>query len=451
MRTIKSITRRKIIEPLYLWTCRSPKLRYWKELEKTQFLSEEYLREIQWRRLKEILGFVWKSNSFYNKRFQEAGLTPEDIRHPEDLRRLPILTKSDIRNNTPAMISNGYDIEKLQKAKTGGSTGKALELYFTEECSQLRNACGRRHDRWTGWEPGEPIAACWGNPHLPKTIKEKLRHSLLQPIICLDTMNVNDTSVAAFIEGWQRIKPTLLFGHAHSLFILSQYLQNWNIESLRPKGIISTSMMLIPTERKLIETVFGIKVTDRYGCEEVSLIGCECEKHEGMHLNIEHLFIEFIMDDGTPAADGELGKIVVTDLMNRAMPLIRYQVEDMGMPTNRKCSCGRGLPLMESLAGRVADFLIKHDGTKVAGISLIENTLTKIPGIEQMQIVQEAIDTLQINLVPGKLYNSATEQELKNYFKTLFGLSTVIKINLFNLIKPEKSGKFRFTICKIQN
>jgi len=338
----------------------------------------------------------------------------------------------------------------LQKAKTGGSTGKALELYFTEECSELRNACARRHDCWTGWRPGEPIAACWGNPKLPATFRQRLKFNLLQPYFYLDTMRVDEQAVRTFADRWRKVKPALLYGHAHSLFLLAESLRDLKISLPAPKGILSTSMMLIPSERAVIEEVFGMKVTDRYGCEEVSLIGCECERHEGMHLNIEHLIIEFLRDDGSPAAPGEPGRIVVTDLMNRAMPFIRYEVEDVGVPSLKTCSCGRGLPLMEQVTGRVADFLIKPDGSRVAGVSLIENTLTDIPGIRQMQIVQEAIDDILLRIVPGDDCTPETSDRLLRYFQNLFG--EMVRFNIENVaeLKPESSGKYRFSICKVK-
>ena len=216
-----------------------------------------------------------------------------------------------------------------------------------------------------------------------------------------------------------------------------------------PKGILSTSMMLVPHERLIIEDVFGVEVTDRYGCEEVSLIASECERHEGMHLNVEHLYIEFIKDDGSPARPGEMGRIIVTDLMNKAMPIIRYQVEDMGVPSDKKCSCGRGLPLMERIVGRTADFLIRRDGSRVAGISLIENTLTKIPGISQMQIIQEALGKFVINIVRGSNYTDATRQALIKYLYDLFGDHIQIDLIPTNVINPEASGKYRFTICRL--
>src|SRR6185436_11340307 len=161
------------------------------------------------------------------------------------------------------------------------------------------------------------------------------------------------------------------------------------LREIRPAAIIASSMMLLPHERAVIERVFDVKVTDLYGCEEVGLIASECERHEGLHINAEQVLVEILREDGTPAGPGETGAVVVTDLLNRAMPFIRYRMEDMAEAAAQKCSCGRGLPTLRRVVGRIADFLKRRDGSRVAGISLIENTLTKIPGIDQMQIVQD--------------------------------------------------------------
>jgi phenylacetate-CoA ligase len=377
------------------------------------------------------------------------GVNPTSISGPADLVKLPILSKTDVRLNSDNMFSRGFQKDQLHRAKTGGSTGRALDLYFTEECSELRNACARRHDCWAGWNPGEPIAACWGNPKYPKTIKDKLKFNLLQPYIYLDTMHVDEASIRKFLDQWRKIKPTLLYGHAHSIYQLAESIKKLEIDPPHPKGILSTSMMLIPSERKGIEAVFGLKVTDRYGCEEVSLIASECEKHHGMHLNTEHLVIEFLRDDGTPVAPGEPGRIVVTDLMNKAMPLIRYAVEDIGVPSDRICTCGRGLPLMEHVTGRVADFLLKTDGSKVAGVSLIENTLTAFTGIDQMQIIQEDLKRIILKIVPGIGYGPQEKKRLLDYLHYVFGLQVNIELEEVSTVFPEPSGKYRFSICKV--
>ncbi len=440
--------RRNIFEPLFLLKSKSPRLAYWQHLEKTQYYSLEQLKEVQWSRLKDIWQYLWQNNVFYRQRFLDAGLQIQDLRTIEDIRNLPILTKKEVRDQQGAMISKGYSQEKLLHFKTGGSTGKALDLYLTEECSEFRNACARRHDRWAGWEPGEPIGAVWGNPKLSVTLKEKLQHYLIQPFIYLDTISVSSASVKEFAIKWQKVKPTLLYGHAHSLFLLAQYLRDIGSYEIKPKGILSTSMMLLTHERELIEKVFSCKVKDRYGCEEVSLIGCECEKHTGLHMNIEHLVIEFIKDDGKYAFSGEPGRIIVTDLMNFAMPLVRYEVEDVGVPLDTKCSCGRGLPLMGKVAGRVADFLVCKNGDKVAGISLIENTLTKMAGIDQMQIIQNSINEMVLNIVPGRGFTGLVQSNLLDYFKRVFP-GTSVTVKRVKEILPEVSGKYRFSICRI--
>jgi len=448
---LSALFRRKIMEPLQSVIFGSIIRRYWLEIEKTQYKSYKELLKIQQKRLQSIIEYAYQNNHFYKERFNDSNIDPYSLSFPDDIKRIPIVTKNDIRRNKQLLISDEYSIDSLLHFKTGGSTGKALDIFITEECSEMRFACARRHDRWAGWEPGEPIGAVWGNPELPKDLKQKLKNWLLYPVIYLDTMQVTNASVIKFAKEWNKTKPSLLFGHAHSIYILAQYIKKLSIEEITPKGIISSSMMLLPNERKVIENVFGIRVTDRYGCEEVSLIASECERHDGMHLNIEHLYIEFLNENGGDAKPGEEGMIIVTDLMNKAMPFIRYKVEDVGVPLDRLCPCGRGLPLMDKVTGRVADFLIKKDGTKVAGVSLIENTLTKIPGIDQMQIVQKSLNLIMLNIVAGRGFDEEKRQELISYFEDLLGNETKIELNFVPEIKPDRTGKFRFSICKVIN
>src|SRR5262249_36059664 len=141
----------------------------------------------------------------------------------------------------------------------------------------------------------------------------------------------------------------------------------------RPRGILAAAMVLHDWERRTIEAVFDCPVTNRYGCEEVSLIACECERHDGLHINADGVYVEVLRHDGTPAAPGEAGAVVVTALANRAMPILRYQVGDMAVASDRCCPCGRGLPLLECIEGRVADYVVTPSGQLISGISLTEN------------------------------------------------------------------------------
>jgi phenylacetate-CoA ligase len=190
-------------------------------------------------------------------------------------------------------------------------------------------------------------------------------------------------------------------------------------------------------------------VTDRYGCEEVGLIGCECERHDGMHLTAEHLLVECVRDDGTPASPGEEGYLVLTGLVDRAMPLIRYRIEDRGILTDRPCPCGRGLPLLERVTGRTADFLVRADGALIAGVSLVERTLTAIPGLEQMQIVQEAIGRFSLMTVAAGESTREAEEALKSEIRSVFGRDVDVQVEWVERIPQETSGKYRFSISKV--
>jgi phenylacetate-CoA ligase len=262
-------------------------------------------------------------------------------------------------------------------------------------------------------------------------------------------MEIHEASLQRFLDSARRPAPFVLQGHAHSIFIVARWLETRGHRSLRPRGIIATSMMLLRPERDTIERVFGCAVTDRYGCEEVGLIACECPEHRGMHLNVDHLVVECLREDGTPAGPGEEGALVLTDLMNRGMPLIRYRIEDVGVRSDRICPCGRGLPLLERLSGRTADFLVRADGSLVAGVSLVERTLTALPGIEQMQIVQEAIDTFRLRLVRADGYSSDTEDALRREFRTVFGDSIRVTVDAVDSLTQDPSGKYRFSITQV--
>ncbi|MBD3656213.1 hypothetical protein [Marinobacter sp.] len=440
---------RHLFYPLWDIKDRSQRLREWQALEKQQWWPADRLRMLQWERLQKLLAYSAEHSPFYRDLFQAHGVSPETFQNPDDLLRIPVTTKSDIRNNLDRFISDEFDRAQLVSAKTGGSTGVSLQLFFDEACQERRNAAQLLADRWSGWDLGMKKAAVWGNPPVAETLKQKLRHHLLDRTIYLDTMNLNDTTMGDFVQRWWLEQPGAVFGHAHSIFIFACYLRDQGITDLRPKGIVATSMMLLDHERKVIEQVFDCAVTNRYGCEEVGLIACECERHDGMHLNIPHVYVEFLDGDNKPVKPGEPGKIVVTDLNNFAMPLIRYRVEDVGVYRERACSCGRGLPILERLEGRVADFLKLPDGGQVAGISLVERTLTKVAGIEQMQLIQEAKDLIVINRVRGKEYSEDTDKKIIEAVREVFGDQVNLAINDVIQISQEPSGKYRFSICRV--
>ncbi len=421
------------------------RLREARALDASQWWEPERLRALQLERLQRIVDYAWRQCAFYR---QHWGVQPR-IESIEDLRALPLVRKNDVATRLDDLIAAPYRRDTLINAKTGGSTGVSLQLYFDEDCQKKRNAAAMRTDRWAGWRPGYLVGGLWGTPPIPRTLKEHIRNTFHDRTFYLDTMRLDETSMNQFIAEMRRRRPEVLFGHAHSLYVLAQYIADSNLEVPAVRGIIATSMMLIDAERRVINRVFRTEATNRYGCEEVGLIASECEAHSGMHLNSEHVLVEFLRADGTAASDGEEGDIVLTDFSNHGMPLIRYVVGDVGVPSARRCSCGRGLPMLEHLTGRTADFLKRRDGSRVAGISLVEKSLTAIKGIAQLQIVQESFERITLNVVPGEGYGAQAAAELVAVFKREFGDDVAIEVSVMRQLVQERNSKYRFSICRI--
>ena len=441
---------RAVIAPLWAWKEKTPYLSYLGRLTRMKRRPVEEVHNEQWGRLQTLLHHAWMNCDYYGDMFRISELSPDGIHSLEDFRRLPLLTKDDIRANRDRITAHNFGRDQLVPRKTSGSTGVSLEFFTDEACSQWKRAVTITYDRWARWDLGEKVGAIWGNPESGQNWRLWLRNLLLTRHVYLDTLKMDEKSMFAYHETLIRKRPVILFGHAHSLFLFARFLDNKGLSGIHPQGIISTCMVLHDFERETIEKVFGCRVTNRYGCEEVSLIACECPEGN-MHLNCDSLIIEFIRD-GKPVAPGEPGAIVVTDLTNFGMPFIRYKVGDVGVPSAKTtCPCGCTYPIMDSLEGRVADYVVTPDGKYISGISLTENFAMHLPGVKQMQIVQERIDYLIFRIVKGESFVAQTERDIYWLARERFGEGMDCQVEYCESIQSESSGKYRFCISKISN
>jgi len=386
---------------------------------------------------------------FYRTRFDRLGLSPDAVGNFDDYRALPVLTKADIRAAGGQLLSSAHDRSRLVSKKTSGSTGVALEVFVDEASLQWKRACTLRADEWSGWRLGEPVAKVWGNPdYLRRGWRGRFRNAVLERARYLDTLKMDAAALAGFAQSLRRRPARLLFGHAHSVYLLADYLGGRGIDDIRPRGIITTAMVLHAWQRRRIEEVFRCPVTNRYGCEEVSLIACECERHDGLHINADGVYVE-ILRDGRPARPGEAGAVVVTDLTNRAMPLLRYQVGDVAVLEEGRCRCGRGLPLLQRLEGREADYVVTADGDLISGISLTENFALHVPGLAQLQIVQETVRKFMFRIVKGPDFGGQSLARIDSLVRERFGPGIVYTCAYVDAIPQEDSGKYRFCISKV--
>lgn len=443
---------RHLIAPAWARWERSPYLRHYHALQQTQFDRPAEILARQWCDLQGIVQHAYRTVPFYRQRLDEAGITPGEMRTFHDFARIPCLTKADLREQGPQLISSAYAKARLTRKTTSGSTGVSVEVVVDEEAQQFKRGATLRSDEWSGWRLGQRVAMAWGNPeYLKRGWRGWLRNALLERRRYLDTVKLDIRDLEKFTASLRRSPPGLVFGHAHSLFLVAEFLRERGGAGFRPQGIISSAMVLHSWQRQVIEEVFGCPVTNRYGCEEVSLIACECEKHNGLHVNADGLFVEVLRPDGALAAPGEPGAVVVTDLKNRAMPILRYRVGDVAALSDRVCPCGRGLPMLERLEGREADYVVTADGAMISGISLTENFAMLIPGIAQLQIVQERLEHFVLRIVRGPLFGASSQARIRELVEERFGPRATFDCEFVERIPQERSGKYRFCISKVEN
>ncbi len=418
-------------------------------LNKTQYYNDDKLKELQWDKLKKLIKHSYETVPYYRSLLDSNGIKPDSINSYDDYRKIPILTRKQISENRDLLISKEYKIEDLKKASSSGSTGEPLALYHTSDFKLWAKAHQLRNYNWCGgYEIGDRFALLWGSEiyFKLKTYLDMFENKLMNRIE-FNTFRLNEKYLLDMCKKLSKFKPKLISSYPSSLLFMSEVMLKHNI-NVSPAAIQTTSETLTQIDRKIISERFNCKVMDKYGSRETNVIACECEEQMGMHINIENTFVEFLRD-GKPVKPGEIGEIVVTNLNNYGMPLIRYAIGDLGIPLEEKCKCGRTLPLMRQLNGRESDIITTVNGDMIDSY-FFSYLLQDFKEIAYFQIVQTTLKDITLNLVMNK------EIEKKNFESKITEKINFFTNNSFDIhyeyvdnIPIEKSGKRRITISKV--
>jgi len=438
---------RRVLYPLWAAYEHPGLYSYLTEYEETQFWTPDRIRELQWTRLRRLVRFATEHCAFYKRRFREAGVSADDLREPRDLLRIPVLTKDDIREHAADLTAQGVAPGDALDNFTGGSTGAPMKFKVSRRRWASRKAMTHRHDRWCGVSIGTTIGQLWGHPTERSALsaRERFRQRLLEPAVRLNTFDAREENIERFLEGLRRNGVTHLLAYGRSLRLLAEYLISQQKQPPDLAGAITTAESLTPEERLTIEDVLRCPTFDRYGCREFSVVASQCEVRDGLHIAGEALLVEFVAGDRLAEPD-EPGAIVVTDLLNEAMPFIRYRIGDVGAPMAGACRCGRGLPRMQMLAGRITDFIHTPDGRWISGVAINTYLISRMPGVRQAQVVQEKCDHLRFRLVPMERGRDAARRFLCDRVPGIFGAAMTHEIEWVEEIKPEPSGKTLVTV-----
>lgn len=442
---------RHVAHPLWAWRDGSPRLRYLRELERSQWLDAESLQQVALARLRALLAHAVERCPWYRRQARELGLDPRAVRQPSDLLAWPVLERSHLQAHAWELVAEGWPQEDLLPYTTGGSTGAPVRFFLHAERVASRTATMWRHDRWAGWELGQRMGQVWGASRdlaPPLGARGRVRRALLDRWLQLDATHLTPEMMLAYVSLLRRLRPPVVLAYAQAAVAFARFLREQGLSTPRLRGLITSAEVLTEEDRQLIEAAFGCRVYNRYGSREVGLIASECGRGEGLHISAESVWVEFVRD-GRHVAPGELGEVLVTDLRNRALPLIRYRIGDLGSPAEGACPCGRGLPRMQMVAGRATDFLLRRDGGLVSGVTLVTYAITGLEGVGQVQLVQPSVEELVVRVVPGPGFTPAVLARLRGRLERYLGEIPGIRFELLEAIAKEPSGKYRFSISRV--
>lgn len=426
--------------------------RYLRELEQTQWLSSDELSHQQFEKALKIVHHAYYHVPFYRNKYQAVGLHPADIKSWDDYAKIPCLSKDEIKNNLLQLRAEAYN-GPIDRKYTGGSTGEVAILLKDRIATAYSRASMWRGYGWWGLKLGDKQGRFWGIPFNEVTRRKYQFIDLLMNRIRLSAYNFTNEDMGVYYYRLATFKPKFFYGYVSMIEAFSHFVQDQGLDPLAigVKVIVTTSEVLYPHQRIFIEEIFKCPVVNEYGCGELGPIAYDCP-HGSMHLSSENVYLELLDTSLNPVPVGEVGEIVSTDLHGLAMPLIRYRQSDLGQLSKAKCDCGRGLPILGNIVGRVLDFIQTPDGRRFHGMRLIyllEEMVDLGYGVRQFQVVQDRIDHIEVRIVKDQGYRNEALPWLRQRLLKLLGDAMNIDFTHVMEIPREPSGKMRVVISAL--
>ena len=334
---------------------------------------------------------------FYRRLFDEARVSPFEIKAIADLNRLPIITKKDIRQNQQWILNRKYKKTRCYRSHTSGSTGEPTWTYFDPYSwyrkkyfskIRARMACGMR------W--GEKVVILESEATRELRIKNRKLSKLflLFPVTYLSIYEDPGRLLQRLID----LQPQNVYAPPSSLFMLSQKVEQARKSIRSLKRIFTSSEYLAHPIKRHIEKSLRAKVYDIYGSTETKEIAWQCSRSDGYHINEDEVVVEVVDENGKVLPHGRPGNLVITDLQNQAMPLIRYRNQDQGLLLKKPCACGLGFSLMRPLSGRASEHICLPNGRCISPY-LFTTSIEKTRGLLQYQIIQDRNDSIKVKTI----------------------------------------------------
>lgn len=421
---------------------------YFEHLVDSDNWDAEKINQYKEEKIFEIIEYAYKHSSYYKSKYKRVGLTPSDFKSLEDLKKYPLLTKEEVRENWRGMISDEFNLKVLIPYHTSGSTGKALDFYWTYESLQYYWAVVWRGRNRFGIKKGDCHLNFTGKIVVPIEQIEPPYWRYNKPLnqYMLNMQHLTSEKIKDIVNFINSTDFNFFVGYPSIMHMLSVLIQdnNLKIENV-PKYIFSSAEKMYEYQKNEILQVFPrTNIVEHYGFSENAAAASKCIKqvyHEDFELG--HLELK----DEILTSKGYMGEMLATGYQNRAMPFIRYEIGDTGVFSKEKCSCGIQSQVILDIEGRNGDYVITPEGAKIMRFGYI---FKETSSIKECQIEQKELGSMIVRIVKRDNYGIECENKIKQAIREWISPTIKVKFEYTDLIERTKSGKFKAVISKVK-
>ena len=384
---------------------------------------------------------------YYKELFQKYGITVRDINSIADIKKIPLLEKEPLRKDPSSLVNPGYNKKNLLCIHTTGTTGTPLNIFCSSRARQLNYAYYDRFLSINGIKHQGKRATFGGRIIVGQKQNEPpfWRYSAFQKNLLFSSYHLQDANMPAYIGKMIDFRPDFIDSYPSSLYSIALYAKHHNIDLRKvTDGIATSAETLLPEQREIIESVFGVPVRDQYGAAEMCVFFGQCAEGN-YHVHSDYGMTEFLRDDGTPAHAGEEAEIVCTGFINPVMPLIRYRIGDRCIVSDKTCPCGSTFPIVERVLGRMDDMIVTPDGKKVGRLSPVFKSFP----VKEVQFIQRHRNIVEVYIVQAEGYTIETEKIAILELRKRLGNEIAFQFKYLDNIPRGKGGKLRSVISHI--
>lgn len=420
-------------------------IKYFGDMLNNQRKSFSELTKLQNIKLQKLIHHIYKNNPYYHHLFDTVGLKPHDITGIEDLKRLPTTSKEQLQNTSMnEIVCTNVNLSECVRITTSGSTGLPLQLFYTQKDFSILNMNWIRPLLAHGVKPWNRKFEITG-PHNISNNKKWFNY--------LGLWNKKGISIfkkpQEWVDMWRYYKPDILYGYSGSLKLLANFIIDNRITDISPMFVFGVSDLVDNECRAVIYTAFKKKLIDIYGAAEAGCIAWECEICNGYHINMDTVLVEFLQGDRSVSL-GTQARIIVTNLHSFAMPIIRYELGDIAIPSEEKSLCGRELPLMKVIEGRSDSFIVLPSGNLLSPMFFFV-IMKPVKEIKQWRVLQKDVKHINIFVVPSKNFSPDAINHIKQRLEETIGEKMEIKVEIVDNIRANPSGKVRAVISQVKS